>query len=89
MKGATIIYEHIYHIISISIHAPVKGATGYRCSNIFINVISIHAPVKGATKMAEWFRQDNTISIHAPVKGATKNVTKFVIAFMKFQSTHP
>ena len=34
----------------ISIHAPVKGATGFRIViGIDGDTISIHAPVKGAT----------------------------------------
>ena len=34
----------------ISIHAPVKGATGHLPYEGRLNDISIHAPVKGATK---------------------------------------
>ena len=34
----------------ISIHAPVKGATGYGdVDEVLLHEISIHAPVKGAT----------------------------------------
>ena len=36
--------------ISISIHAPVKGATQYQLQYAQYQQISIHAPVKGATK---------------------------------------
>ena len=57
---------------SISIHAPVKGATavlfGHRAA---VDRISIHAPVKGATEERERKIQYFKISIHAPVKGAT------------------
>ena len=56
----------------ISIHAPVKGATGekiVRKKNAWD--ISIHAPVKGATSRGRRFFPDLRISIHAPVKGAT------------------
>ena len=35
--------------IIISIHAPVKGATGGQAHIVVIFCISIHAPVKGAT----------------------------------------
>ena len=37
----------------ISIHAPVKGATGLPCSLGLCKHISIHAPVKGATEEEE------------------------------------
>ena len=36
-------------VISISIHAPVKGATIIKEGTLTQNQISIHAPVKGAT----------------------------------------
>ena len=38
----------------ISIHAPVKGATGFRIViGIDGDTISIHAPVKGATRFPQ------------------------------------
>ena len=33
----------------VSIHAPVKGATGFSACKIGVGLVSIHAPVKGAT----------------------------------------
>ena len=57
--------------LSISIHAPVKGATGLQvlaCGHVDI---SIHAPVKGATVATRILAMALAISIHAPVKGAT------------------
>ena len=59
--------------IRISIHAPVKGATGTVTLVILLpSFISIHAPVKGATyKIAMQRILSEEISIHAPVKGAT------------------
>ena len=33
----------------VSIHAPVKGATGYELNEGLRSGVSIHAPVKGAT----------------------------------------
>ena len=56
---------------TISIHAPVKGATGSPIVCFFIDKISIHAPVKGATTNRRIQQSDERISIHAPVKGAT------------------
>ena len=38
------------HILLISIHAPVKGATKISSMLLFKIDISIHAPVKGATE---------------------------------------
>ena len=60
--------------VSISIHAPVKGATGAVVAGKQAVRISIHAPVKGATKTTAHPRSITGISIHAPVKGATTGV---------------
>ena len=38
------------HRFVISIHAPVKGATGCLATLVWSCLISIHAPVKGATR---------------------------------------
>ena len=35
--------------VSISIHAPAKGATAYLFDCFVLSLISIHAPAKGAT----------------------------------------
>ena len=56
---------------SISIHAPVKGATVAFYVLADLSVISIHAPVKGATIDGRRWLTRVMISIHAPVKGAT------------------
>ena len=37
---------------TISIHAPVKGATMTKIDQLMSSIISIHAPVKGATMMS-------------------------------------
>ena len=57
--------------VSISIHAPPRGATSYNKNIIVIPHISIHAPPRGAT--AVWVDKGlfNDISIHAPPRGAT------------------
>ena len=36
---------------TVSIHAPVKGATNHAGARLHPVVVSIHAPVKGATVM--------------------------------------
>jgi len=38
-------------ILSVSIHAPVKGATHYVAMPVMVDDVSIHAPVKGATRI--------------------------------------
>ena len=56
---------------TVSIHAPVKGATeGLRKALKGLRV-SIHAPVKGATPRYFPSEYLKIVSIHAPVKGAT------------------
>ena len=45
--GVSVEYERPEE--SISIHAPVKGATVRRKERVLVRRISIHAPVKGAT----------------------------------------
>ena len=40
----------VHLIITISIHAPTKGATGKHVSQEYVKSISIHAPTKGATR---------------------------------------
>ncbi len=46
---------------TISIHAPVKGATLHTLSISQIDRISIHAPVKGATETVEYVKYQQTI----------------------------
>ncbi len=41
------IFKH--HGNQVSIHAPVKGATGSPSEPVLALKVSIHAPVKGAT----------------------------------------
>ena len=58
-------------IQTVSIHAPVKGATGWIDGSAQKIKVSIHAPVKGATKGKRRASVELAVSIHAPVKGAT------------------
>ena len=74
--------------ISVSIHAPVKGATCARPAHQAALRVSIHAPVKGATGvrwLADW---PPAVSIHAPVKGATVTLSRRGFS-AGFQSTLP
>ena len=56
---------------TISIHAPMKGATHFLFYICKLSVISIHAPMKGATLAVLGSGDVFDISIHAPMKGAT------------------
>ena len=75
-------------MLKVSIHAPVWGAK-YEKERLQQGVdVSIHAPVWGANMYD--LRQEHcyVVSIHAPVWGA--NVFHpLLIAYDKFQSTHP
>ncbi len=63
--------DEISNFHSVSIHAPMKGATtGSRAGNQLVQV-SIHAPMKGATIYMIKLKKINLVSIHAPMKGAT------------------
>ena len=57
---------------AVSIHAPVKGATGSDGTGGGGRRVSIHAPVKGATYKQVEEPVAQAVSIHAPVKGATR-----------------
>ena len=76
-------------MMSISIHAPVKGATTVPIYIILNVVISIHAPVKGATLSTPKEFKPSIISIHAPVKGATSSSFGWIEVKTVFQSTPP
>ena len=56
----------------ISIHAPTRGATGYRLLTYTFHHISIHAPTRGATSFPFCQSAIAKISIHAPTRGATE-----------------
>ena len=74
--------------ITISIHAPARGATS--CVVRFLKrfVISIHAPARGATDALAQIWAAIDISIHAPARGATDFDEQPTPAQL-FQSTLP
>ncbi len=47
----------IWHYVSVSIHAPVRGATCGSVRSAAVRGVSIHAPVRGATSDAASVRQ--------------------------------
>ena len=67
-----------YCATSVSIHAPVKGATVGECQSLTKQPVSIHAPVKGATRNTARAPRYQHVSIHAPVKGATEQQMQHV-----------
>ena len=74
---------------SVSIHAPVKGATMCKTAVLKSGLVSIHAPVKGATCRGCILFLIFIVSIHAPVKGATSATAHAKLAASLFQSTLP
>ena len=74
--------------VSISIHAPARGATKGSRFQSFRKFISIHAPARGATRFNYAIYFCFYISIHAPARGAT--LTEVVVKQLPlFQSTLP
>ena len=70
--------------ITVSIHAPMKGATMIIASPLYLIEVSIHAPVKGATRPVKRLRPVKHVSIHAPVKGATTSVSSSIWQHTRF-----
>ena len=58
-------------IVTISIHAPTRGATKQTIQETGCSSISIHAPTRGATNVRHKRPDRIQISIHAPTRGAT------------------
>ena len=73
---------------SVSIHAPVRGATKPGGKGVPKCMVSIHAPVRGATQRMRSRNDIISVSIHAPVRGATSEIRRYV-GSPRFQSTHP
>ena len=88
-EGSDSFFPSVCACLTISIHAPAKGATLFnRLIPIYCR-ISIHAPAKGATFAYRPVPpRPAKISIHAPAKGATeKGIPSRGLA--RFQSTLP
>ena len=83
-----LVNHHQDYLQTISIHAPMWGATMSINSRLWLMYISIHAPMWGATPAFALRFLLTIISIHAPMWGATL----FFISSnhsATFQSTHP
>ena len=61
----------MYSPPTVSIHAPVPGATNSGVNYPAGQIVSIHAPVPGATFEIHRWPSPKRVSIHAPVPGAT------------------
>ena len=76
--------------LSISIHAPAKGATRFICwvSKKWKEFQSTHP--RRVRPLWEWrLITRKLISIHAPAKGATTFAESTEKTILRFQSTHP
>ena len=75
--------------LTVSIHAPVRGATAPAFGMPGQRMVSIHAPVRGATTWRRPQRPVALVSIHAPVRGATCETDGNVVFYKEFRSTPP
>ena len=57
--------------MTVSIHAPGRGATYLSVISVSMSRVSIHAPGRGATVQQGDPRNGYEVSIHAPGRGAT------------------
>ena len=62
--------------VSVSIHAPARGATDSFLKLFDADHVSIHAPARGATAGAGKTFTLLIVSIHAPARGATTAATE-------------
>ena len=74
--------------VRISIHAPVKGATGPLEVGAIDDNISIHAPVKGATGRANDLCRVSHFNPRSR-EGSDVGIAQTVYTIVSFQSTLP
>jgi len=79
----------MYRDDKISIHAPVKGATGTGTGTAVVDTDFNPRTREGCDGCRVHRHLVKHISIHAPVKGATVSRTTPNIIPVRFQSTHP
>ncbi len=72
--------------LSVSIHAPTRGATQHSRGFRQACHVSIHAPTRGATRVRLFRSVIIDVSIHAPTRGATNHFNAFLLV-LRFQST--
>ena len=77
-KGAPILQFRITLIITVSIHAPLKGATIIRATTLRRRLCFNSRTPKGCDGGSRLHRGDTRqVSIHAPLKGATSSTCVF------------
>ena len=74
--------------LSVSIHAPTRGATGAMRYMRSSPDVSIHAPTRGATRARARSSATASVSIHAPTRGATPSL-RAPRTQSRFQFTRP
>ena len=72
----------------VSIHAPTRGATSYRCGKLNRKEVSIHAPTRGATKQQHLYLLPLLFQSTRP-RGARLIQSIQSLAHQTFQSTRP
>ena len=70
--------------LSVSIHAPTRGATKSQGVSDIVANVSIHAPTRGATRICASSLATISVSIHAPTRGATRQRSGITIASVCF-----
>ena len=72
-RGARLIAgQEVSRGVTVSIHAPARGATPEQIQRVMGWDVSIHAPARGATAGGNNSGAGVVVSIHAPARGATK-----------------
>ena len=85
-KGRRPTPGHFGSMTTVSIHAPMQGATNVHLHAVDQMRVSIHAPMQGATSTGTNEFSVIRVSIHAPMQGATNFLNKLAIAI--FVSIH-
>ena len=68
-------------VITVSIHAPTKGATAHSASIVFSFFCFNPRSHEGSDYLNCLCNYDNLVSIHAPTKGATDKERKQVLGY--------
>ena len=73
---------------AVSIHAPTRGATPFRCKAVYYSDVSIHAPTRGAT-LDDILRIDGMRFQSTHPLEVRLSVHVLIFCSIWFQSTHP
>jgi len=76
--------------LTVSTHAPARGATPVLLGPFTLQQVSTHAPARGATFLTcRTGNLQNRVSTHAPARGATQMAHIHLCNSPLFQPTHP